>query len=227
MQLVIHTIDDARFEVAAAQLFGQGVKEGFILLVESGIEGANMVGEVGSVDDIIVRIIAAAHGVEQHIGEMACILGFVAGGLYAVVVGNDSADVCRRGTQGVKNELFVVGRGYLLKHGVNVAGILLNIHDEEPRLTLGGFEGQGFVEEICALYTLGFGFGVDGCAVTESVKLHGGCEQRKVLGINRVDGVASEAFAGFGFVHHNRFHPIERKHRAGDLFDLLVTVHEG
>ena len=224
---MIHAVNDAVLQVATFQLLGQGVKHRFVLLVESRVEDANMVGEIGYVDGVIVRIIAAAHRIEQHVGKMTGILGFVAGGLYAVVVGNNSADVRRGGTQSIENELLVVRVGYLMEHGMHIAGVFLDVHHEEPSLALAGVEGQGFVQQVRALYALGFGFWVDLASVTEGVELHRAGEQLKVVGVNRIDGVARQALAGFGLIDHNSLHAVERKRRAGDLLDLLVAVHEG
>ena len=202
VQLMIHAIDNTLLEFAAAHLFGQRAEERFVLLVQRMVEHLYMMRKIGSVDSIIVGIISSAHGVEEHVGKVACVLRLIASGLQAVVVRDDTAQVGGGSLQGFKHDLLVVGFVDLAKHLMYVGRIFLHIHYEHPLPTLACSHVHRFVQHVRALHALGFGFGSDGTAVAESVELLRRCEHCKILCINRVNGVASQAFTRFRLIDH-------------------------
>ena len=171
VQLMIHTIDDTILKFATTHLFGQRAEERFVLLIQRMVEHLYMMRKIGSVDSIIVGIISAAHGVEEHVGKVACVLRLIASGLQAVVVRHNAAQVGGGSLQGFKHDLLVVGFVDLAKHLMYVGRIFLHIHYEHPLPTLAGSHVHRFVQQVRALHALGFGFGSDGTAVAESVEL--------------------------------------------------------
>ena len=227
VQLMVHAIDDTILEFAAAHLFGQRAEERFVLLVQRMVEHLYMMRKVGSVDSIIVGIISAAHGVEEHVGKVACVLRRIASGLQAVVVRHNAAQVGGGSLQGFKHDLLVVGFVNLAKHLMYVGRIFLHIHHEHPLPTLAGSHVHRFVQQVRALHALGFGFGSDDTAVAESVELLRRGEQRKAFGIQTIYSIAGETLTGFSFIHHDCLHPVENQRFAVNLLRFLIGIHEG
>ena len=168
---MVHAIDDTLLKFATTHLFGQRAEERFVLLIQRMVEHLYMMRKIGSVDSIIIGIISTAHGVEEHVGKVACVLRLIASGLQAVVVRHDAAQVGGGSLQGFKHDLLVVGFVDLAKHLMYVGRIFLHIHHEHPLPTLASSHVHRAVQQVRALHALGFGFGSDGTAVAESVKL--------------------------------------------------------
>ena len=79
---------------------GQVGEECMVFVRQSTVEGANMLRKSRTRDLIIVAIEATAHGVEERVGKVACIIGLIRRGLYAIVLRHNLAKVGGGGLQG-------------------------------------------------------------------------------------------------------------------------------
>ena len=57
-----------------------------VFVCQSMVEGVTVLCKSGTRDLIIVAIEATTHGIEERVGKMACIVGLIRRGLYAIVL---------------------------------------------------------------------------------------------------------------------------------------------
>ena len=100
VELVILTILYGLVEFGVRDRLGQVGEEGMVFVCQRAIEEGDMRCESGTRDLIIVAIEAPAHGVEERVGKMACIVGLIRRGLYTIVLRHYLAKVGGSGLQG-------------------------------------------------------------------------------------------------------------------------------
>ena len=103
-----------------------------MFVCQSMVEERHMCCESRARDQITVAIEATAHGVEECIGEVACVIGLVSRVLYTIVLRYDLAQVIGGRLQGCLQLLKRIS----LLHESHVAahrnGVLHDIADEVP-----------------------------------------------------------------------------------------------
>ena len=100
VELVVLTILHRLVEFGMRDRLGQVGEEGMVFVCQSTVEGANVLSKSRTSDLIVVAIEATAHGVEERVGKVACIVGLIRRGLYTIVLRHYLAKVGGSGLQG-------------------------------------------------------------------------------------------------------------------------------
>ena len=86
VELMVLTLLHRLVEFGMRDRLGQIGEECMVFVCQRAIEEGDMRCESGTRDMIIVAIEATAHGIEERVGKMACIVGLIRRGLYAIVL---------------------------------------------------------------------------------------------------------------------------------------------
>ena len=100
VELVVLTLLHCLVEFGMRDRLGQIGEEGMVFVCQRAIEEGDMRCESGTSDLIVVAIEATAHGIEERVGKVACIVGLIRRGLYTIVLRHYLAKVGGSGLQG-------------------------------------------------------------------------------------------------------------------------------
>ena len=111
---------------------GQIGEEGMVFVCQRAIEEGYMRCESGTSDLIIVAIEAPAHGIEERVGKVTCVVGLIRRGLYTIVLRYNLAKIAGGGLQGCLQLLKRIGLLHERHAAANGNSVLHDVADEVP-----------------------------------------------------------------------------------------------
>ena len=170
---------------------------------------------------------AAAHDVEEGVGEVACVLEGAPRSLQPVGARHEARELPRV----VLRVLVQVGGGDRSRAQVALEaghrrGVLLDLGDEGPAPRLPGAERQIGAHQIGPAHPAHVLLRLDRAAPPEGLQLALGQENAGVVEAVAPHRVHSQGLAGLGSVHGDRAQAVEGQARVATQLRALVGVHE-
>ena len=153
------------------------------------------------VDAVVVAIEAAAHGVEEGVGEVASHARLVGGLLYAVVLTDNSPQVVGSLLHGFLYLFYGIGLRKSLHTRPDLGSVKRHIAYLVPSPLAVGVEGERRMCQRCPADTLALGLVDNRLLHTERIQLAGRSQQTRLGQPEREDGIATQRLTGLSTVH--------------------------
>ena len=188
------------------------------------VEVSDMACKGAGVDSVVVAIEAAAHGVEEGVGEVASHARLVGGLLYAVVLPYDSAQVISGLLHGFLYLFYGIGLRKALHTRPYFGSVECYVTYLVPCPLAARLKRERRMYQRCPADTLALGLVGNRLLHTERIKLAGRSQQTRLRQSEREDGIATQRLTGFSAVHQDSLHAEECSE--GESLGLLIRIHQ-
>ena len=224
MELEVLTIQHALLQRRVVHLLGQLVQESAVAFCQGMVEVSDMASKGAGVDAVVVAIEAAAHGVEEGVGEVASHARLVGGLLYAVVLPDDSPQVVGSLLHGFLYLFYGIGLREALHTRPYFGSVKRHIAYLVPCPLAARLKREHGVRQRCPADTLALGLVGNRLLHAERIQLAGRSQQTHLGQPEREDRIATQRLAGLSAVHQDSLHAEERSE--GESLGLLIRIHQ-